>query len=632
MERLEKRIAMMERSLRRSSQVQGQAQSPTHSMPGCREAPSLKHTAEGATCSGSSTKGTRHLAADQMIEQICETQMMTSNGSFDENMMILRDKLSALFPDENSVKGLKLQISRGPFVLNKFTDLAQKTHLKSLFEIAFDDFNCSWPLFNPSMLIALLDEQDISDAASTCESLTRWGMLNSAAAIAIQSRIAKGSYNEMIDLSWHFFKNSFSLFSVLVSRGTDILVLETLLAMALFTHGSTDLRTTSLLISTAARISLTLGFHRKTFYTDMDPVRAERHRRAFWIAYILDQDMSIKTGLPSVYSNDDLGLDYASSGSLGVPGKIAISGNRVEAIVFRIRTELAMIQSSIQSRLYSEKSAKMTVTQLLGAAVELDHQLEEWKEKIPSEMQPGHTLWSAVAPLKEPIISLHFAYYHAVGVIHSFVARLKPGDDITLLPQCVSSALTHTSTAYETIRLLQHLPPQLPGALWQVLCHPLSACIALLEILLRSPTDVRARSHLRHISNFVKFLTKAQHREDFDIGRMLDFCSEMERVAVDALAKATNMPQPAELTVGDSSATVFDAKVQRLTSQLASSTSYMQLAQGLMGNLPNLRSVASNVFSEFVAIERHLSSPGGLLAPVALIPETYQFAFTLNRD
>ncbi|KAE8394499.1 hypothetical protein BDV23DRAFT_5147 [Aspergillus alliaceus] len=130
---------------------------------------------------------------------------------------------------------------------------------------------------------------------------------------------------------------------------------------------------------------------------------------------------------------------------------------------------------------------------------------------------------------------------------------------------------------------------------------------------------------------------------------MLDFCSEMERIAVDALTKATNMPQPAELIVGDSSPTVFDGKVQvgpaylwirlfkltvlqRLTSQLTSSTSYMQLAQGLMGNLPNLRSVASNVFSEFVTIERHLSSPGGLLAPVALIPETYQFAFTLNRD
>ncbi|KAJ5115077.1 hypothetical protein NUU61_000836 [Penicillium alfredii] len=578
---------------------------------------------------------TNELSPGQIDEQNCETYISGSNvptpnpaiGANSELSNVLRERFFTLLPGENIVRQLGVQIYRGPFTGGIFTELPPKAHLQSLFEVSYDDINCLWPLFNPSILISLLDEHYASDAASAVNSFARWGLLNTATAIAIQSRAAEGSYSEMIDLSWHFFKNSFSVFPAIVSRGSDLLALEALLAMALFMQGSSDLRTTSLLISEAARLSLTLGFHKKSYYLGMDPVIAERQKRAFWIAYILDRDMSIKTGMPSVYKDDDISLEYTNSDSLGCPGDIISSETWLEATVFRLRTELAVIESDIQNRLYSEKSSKRTASQLLQAVVELDYRLEDWKEKVPLNIQPGRIIWSAVTARKEPIILLHYVYYCAMSAVHSFAAHLMPVDDVSLLSQSISSRIIHTNMAQESVRLLQHLPPQAPGYLWQILFYPLSACIALVAILLKYPTDVRARSHLRHIGDFVKFLNKVQQHNVLDVERMLHLCTEFEKLVVDATTMETNVLQSAEFPTTGCSNTCLNANAQRLISQQAFYGHHMHLAQGLMGNMPALQALAANVFFDLLP-EQKANSSTGVLAPALLNPETYQFAFT----
>lgn len=308
----------------------------------------------------------------------------------------------------------------------------------------------------------------MSDSSSIHKSPAGWALLNSAIAIAIQSRAAEDSYSAMTDLSWHFFKNSFSVFSAIVSRGTDILALEALLAMALFMQGTSDTRTTSLLISEAARLSTTLGFHKSSFYVGMDLITAERHKRAFWVAYILDKDISIKTGMPSAYNDDDISLGYTSSDSLGCPGKIVVSDIRVEATVFRLRAQLAVIESTIQNQLYSEKTAKCGAERCLQAVAELDYRLGDWKGQVPLNIQPGHINWSTVRPLREPILSLHFVYYRAMSAVHSFAVHMMPINDVNFLSQSISSDSIYATMAHESIQLLQFLPSQAPGDLWYV--------------------------------------------------------------------------------------------------------------------------------------------------------------------
>jgi hypothetical protein len=80
--------------------------------------------------------------------------------------------------------------------------------------------------------------------------------------------------------------------------------------ISIYMQGLSDIRATSVLIGAAARLSLTFGLHQKVFYSALDPAAANRRKRAFWISYILDRSMSVNTGVPSIFDDDAIGLDY----------------------------------------------------------------------------------------------------------------------------------------------------------------------------------------------------------------------------------------------------------------------------------------------------------------------------------
>lgn len=102
--------------------------------------------------------------------------------------------------------------------------------------------------------------------------------------------------------------------------------LEALPAMALYMHGSSDIRTMSVLVCAAARLSLTLGLHTKTYYSALDLAAANRSRKAFWAAYIFDKDISAKTGLPSNFNEDGINLDQFD---LIMPDTVAPASARI---------------------------------------------------------------------------------------------------------------------------------------------------------------------------------------------------------------------------------------------------------------------------------------------------------------
>lgn len=170
----------------------------------------------------------------------------------------------------------------------------------------------------------------------------------------------------------------------------------------------------------------------------------------------------------------------------------------------------------------------------------------------------------------------------------------------------------------------------------------MSACIALVAILLKHPSDVRARSHLGHIGDFVKFLTKVQQREDLDVERMLCLCTQFQKIVLDTIPAETDVlqsavsgcyPSPhakAQVSPGTHRwrRALTLTPQQRLASQLAFYGNHMQLAQGLMGNMPTLQALAANVFFDLLPVEQQVNSSIGILAPALLNPETYQFAFT----
>ncbi|KAF4154436.1 hypothetical protein CNMCM8927_008765 [Aspergillus lentulus] len=429
-----------------------------------------------STLSGAGNSFTTASRNEQRHEPIyCESEARLSGPSiisdgYEREKSALREKLFRMFPEQNARK-LRLEANRGPFTSSVFIQLPPKSQLQSMFEVAFTEANHVLPLFDVPVLMDLLEQHYSDPTVPPGKQPGRWAMLNATIAVAIQLRTARGSYSEMTELSWQFFKNAFSMYSVIALRAADVLGLEALLAMAIYTQGSSDVRTTSVLVNAAARLSLTFGLHRREFYSVLDPAAANRHKRAFWIAYILDKSVSVNTGLPSVFEDDAINIDYpdqilsASSMDGNVPG------TSMSASGFRLKAELAMIESSVEKRLYSGSVGRQNVHQLLDLVAELDHQLENWKAKLPSSFQPDRIVWPTTPTAREPIILLHFAYYCTLSEIHGFAAHLNQEGDISAIRQIQSSRIIQASAASQIIHILQYLPYEQPGHLWYV-CSP----------------------------------------------------------------------------------------------------------------------------------------------------------------
>ncbi|KAF4277793.1 hypothetical protein KXV95_008658 [Aspergillus fumigatus] len=426
----------------------------------------------------------------------------TISGGYERKRAALREKLFRMLPEQN-VRKLNLEANRDPFTSSVFIQLPPKFQLQSMFEVAFTEANHVLPLFDVSVLRDLVEQHYSDPTVPPGKQPGRWAMLNAAIAVAIQLRTARGSYSEMTELSWHFFKNSFSMYSVIALRAADV-----------------------------------FGYMYAGIERCANNVRSHRRKRAFWIAYILDKSISVKTGLPSVFEDDAINIDYpdlllsASTIDGNVPG------TSMSAFAFRLKAELATIEFSVEKRLYSESAGRQNVHQLLDLASELDHQLENWKAKLPSSLQPDRIVWSTMPTVKEPIILLHFAYYRALSEIHGFAAHLNQEDDISVIRQIQSSRMIQASAASQIINILQYLPCEQPGHLWHILCYPISACITLLAVVLENPTDAQAHSYARYIGHLVRFLTRVQQNKVLEAQSLLDLCSEFERLALHAISKA----------------------------------------------------------------------------------------------
>lgn len=385
----------------------------------------------------------------------------------DQDRSSIKEKLFAALPEQQAVKSFMSEASYGPFFSPIFIPLPPKSQVESIFGFAFEEINYVLPLFHAQVLNKLLQEHYAGPIASSGKDPTRWAMINSALAVAIQLRLAPNSRSEITKVSWCFFKNAYSVYSAISLQGTSVLAVEALLAMAIFMQGTNDTRTTPHLVHTAARLSLALGLHQESYVSGLDSTTRNRIRRVFWISFILDKEISVLTGLPSTYDDNVAGFnscDPIESASLGVQWN---SGTNLPSVLFRCRVELAAVARIIEKDLRLELLNEQDKSGLQRIVRELDHRLEEWKESLPSDLRPGYIIWSETPPLaRESIVSLHFSYYQALITIYTFLADSKQENSHNADWRAGLSRSSPTFAASQIIHLLEFLPPQQPGRLW----------------------------------------------------------------------------------------------------------------------------------------------------------------------
>lgn len=423
-----------------------------------------------------------------------------------------------------------------------FRPLPPKPEALSLLQDYFENFNCIFPLFHQPTFMHLVERQYSSNPY---EGSGWWASLNCVFAIAHRLRVMSNLVpQEEDEKAWAYIKNAMGVFSELAMRNTDLLSVQALLGIALFMQGTPNPQPSFLLVAAAIRSSHSIGLHKRGTGFNLNPIEIEQRKRVFWIAYMLDKDLCLRSGRPPAQDDDDMNVELPDADPADHIGNIPLANGKGKMNLFRVMCELAVIESSIYKRLYSTKATKLSDGELLHTIGELDKQLENWKDNIDIDYRPEHEIKASHTPLVLHIAMLHFSYYNALTTIHRmsihhgfWTSRLanyaiQGLNARPLNPRVFSSAALCASAARATIALLKYIPQGDFSCVWMALYFPVSALVTLFGNILQNPNDPRARSDTRLMSLVVTFLsTLGQEAETGGVHRMLGVCSEFERIA-----------------------------------------------------------------------------------------------------
>ncbi|RYP64356.1 hypothetical protein DL771_008801 [Monosporascus sp. 5C6A] len=413
-----------------------------------------------------------------------------------------------------------------------FRPLPSKPEAMSLLKDYFDNFNCMFPLFHQPTFMHLVERQYSADPY---QGSGWWASLNCVLAIAYRLRVMSNLVpQEEDEKAWAHVKNALGVFAELTMRNTDLLSVQALLAIALFMQGTPNQQPSFVLVSAAIRLSHSIGLHKRGTGFNLNPIEIEQRKRVFWIAYMLDKDLSLRSGRPPAQDDDDMNVDLPDPDPTDNIGNIPLADGKGKMNLFRAMCELTTIESRVYRRLYSTKATKLSDGELLQIIGELDKELEDWKDSIPIDFRPEHEIKASHTPLILHVVMLHFSYYNALTTIHRAQHKTPEPEGIFF------SSIMRLGGEGE------HITPQIYSAGGFQLClnrmalyFPVSALITLFGNILQNPLDPRAKSDTKLMNLVVTFLsTLGEEVETGGIRRMLSVCSEFEHIARVVIDKA----------------------------------------------------------------------------------------------
>ncbi|KAH7191523.1 fungal-specific transcription factor domain-containing protein [Fusarium oxysporum] len=333
------------------------------------------------------------------------------------------------------------------------------------------------------------------------------------------------------------------------------------------------LRSAAMFHAIACRMIYTLGGHTNmSVKSRKSPInRSERERRQlrmlFWLCYIFDKDISLRTGQPPLMSDDycDLTLPdgyldcYNYLPNLSESLSPIASGNQGLTPHLPGDPRLSHIKERTNRLLYSAQAAKKTHAQLLQNIRELDEELEDWRVSIPPDFRPALSIsdGSQVAvtgmhlPRSMRHITLHLEYHHLMTTIHRASGRCMEPESENSPDRGEWAAGVDSSMALaleasrSTLIYLKAAMCGLAGeAFWIIVFYPTAAMITLFFNLLMHPLDERAEQDLELLKSAADLVNSlpVQRLTPHEVSYMKDvndFVLELVRLGRAAIAKAT---------------------------------------------------------------------------------------------
>jgi hypothetical protein len=342
--------------------------------------------------------------------------------------------------------------------------LPPKDKALQLIRRSFDGFHSAYPIFDQGSFMYKFENSDINMSDPGW-----WACLNVVLALTHRFEESTTSDHQAELEAWGYFQNALAVRPQLATMHSTLASVQALLGMALVLQGTPNQGPVSLLTSSAIKLAHRMGLHRRCQDTSLSVAEVEERKRVFWVAYILDKDISLQTGQPPTQNDDnmDVELTLENCSTLNHPGESC------NMEFFNVRVRLALIQGQIYSRLCSVKATKETPCERMLAARELESMLLAWRATVPADFLRdfvgSESELSPSGPFRHPTI-LQLTYFNSLAIVYGSLPLLPSNCEISgpndPLAFQMSTPITYPAEARQVMKLLQAPPRRNFASVW----------------------------------------------------------------------------------------------------------------------------------------------------------------------
>jgi hypothetical protein len=348
----------------------------------------------------------------QALKRIDELQSLVPR--WDKTPDVLDASARATDLHEDQVDLFQKELPRARMELPPLQEVLSAT------EVYLTTLNAILPLFHPGRLL-----QSINNwyAHPGRRQRMTWAAIN--VVLALAHRLIPPEEATLSEGSAYYLHNAQAVLSEVIMGEPHLLNVQIVIGMVMLFQGTQDLKPATMLIAIALRLAHELELHTRTAkYLDTSQV-LERDR-VFWIAYVLDRDISLRTGRPPVQREADIDLEWPSAEPEDGAGNVTDADGTFPFNFLRCRVWLARIQGEVYDFMVATRGGTMDNYQRDEDIVRLNHMLDDWISSIPPPFRPSSLLQAGQPNLCRSIAvlySTHLACRTQVYRAHAMASR-----------------------------------------------------------------------------------------------------------------------------------------------------------------------------------------------------------------
>ena len=299
--------------------------------------------------------------------------------------------------------------------------LPRTDHILAIVNVYLKDINSIYPLFDPLDIVQMTIS--CCNHSPKTRDLVQWAAINVVLALAQRHHIKVG---KSIPTAKQCIERIEGVLSGVIMGDVQLLNVQVLVGMVTLLQAQQDLKPASILIASTIRLAHSIGLHDSLYSTGLTAREARQRASVFWLAYILDKDLSMRQKQPSIQLDNDINLEIGSFSSDGDSelknnehtGIFGVVDKIMSMNYLAIRVQLATVQGAVYDYIYSTRSRNRTSEERFHALQSVSDALKQWRASIPIKLRTSTTSERVRPSILRIIAALHATSLACSTLIH----------------------------------------------------------------------------------------------------------------------------------------------------------------------------------------------------------------------